>query len=195
MNKLEGLYELQRLNIPSVEWNIFKENTKLDKTHLWTIRTAVYKGRDVNLPKLFGATAQVAQEYGQHMRNVVGDNGIVIYYPYLVAEKSGNLQIGMDSVILEVVNGDLEPLLQGEAIDTTYIFSAQEKKIIGNQWLLSEDEIAQILMHADYLKQTYRYLIDNKNSLQLEFSFASESDLCKRAIGNPRLIFFEIRTV
>lgn len=195
MNKLEGLYELQKLNIPSINWKVFTDSTKLDERHLWTIRTAVYRGNDLNLPKLFGADAQTAEKFARRMNREMGNNGIVIYYPYLIAEKSGNLQISGNSIIIEVIKGDLEPLLRGNSVDATYIYSKTGLEIVGNEAFLSKKEMDSLLFYAGYLTKLYRYMLIEENGLQLEFSFASECDLKQKAVGEPELIFFEIRTV
>lgn len=195
MNKLEGLYELQKLNIPSVNWKVFTDSTKLDEQHLWTIRTAVYEGKDLDLPKLFGADAQTAEKFARRISKKIGNNGIVIYYPYLIAQKSGNLQISGNSIVIEAIKGDLTPLLRGNAVDVTYIYSKTGRKIVGDEDFLSEKEINSLLFYSEYLTQLYRYVLAEESCLQLEFSFASECDLKQTVIGNPELIFFEIRTV
>lgn len=195
MNKLEGLYELQKLNIPAINWKRFTDTTKLDNQRLWTIRTAVYEGNDLDLPKLFGADAQTAEKYGKQMSKMIEDKGIVIYYPYLIAEKSGNIQISDESIIIEAIKGDLLPLLRGKSVNVTYIYSKIETKVFGDNNFLSENEINKLLFYAKYLCQVYRYLLLEKSCLQLEFSFASDCDLNNKAIGDPDLVFFEIRTV
>lgn len=195
MNKLDGLYELKKLNIPTVNWKKFTDATKLDDHHLWTIRTAVYEGNDLDLPKLFGADAQTAEKFARRISKEIGNNGIVIYYPYLIAQKSGNLQISGNSIVIEAIKGDLVPLLRGNAIDVTYIYSKTGQKIVGDEDFLSEKEINDLLFYAGYLTQLYGYMLAEKRCLQLEFSFASECGLKKEAIGAPELIFFEIRTV
>lgn len=195
MNKLEGLYELQKLNIPCINWKVFTDSTKLDEQHLWTIRTAVYEGNDLDLPKLFGADAQTAETFARKINREIGNNGIVIYYPYLIARKSGNLQISDRSIIIEAIKGDLEPLLRGNSVDVTYIYSKTGRKIVGDESFLSKKEINSLLFYARYLMQLYRHVLAEASCLQLEFSFASECDLTQKAIGTPELIFFEIRTV
>ena len=195
MNKLEGLYELRKLNIPSINWKVFTDNTKLDEQHLWTIRTAVYEGNDLDLPKLFCVDAQTAEKFARRMNKEMGNNGIVIYYPYLIAQKSGNLQISCNSIIIEAIKGDLEPLLRGNSVDVTYIYSKTGREIVGEEAFLSKKEINSLLFYAGYLTQLYRYVLAEKSCLQLEFSFASDCDLKQKAIGLPELIFFEIRTV
>lgn len=195
MNKLDGLYELQKLNIPAINWKKFTDGTKLDDQCLWTIRTAVYEGNDLDLPKLFGADAQTAEKFARRISKEIGNSGIVIYYPYLIAQKSGNLQISGNSIVIEAIKGDLAPLLRGNAVDVTYIYSKTGRKTVGDEDFLSEKEINSLLFYAGYLTQLYRYVLAEESCLQLEFSFASECDLKQKAIGAPELIFFEIRTV
>ena len=52
MNKMMGFYELKDSGLPSVRWKEFERTTSLDRTKLWTIRCAVQRGSDLNLPRL-----------------------------------------------------------------------------------------------------------------------------------------------
>lgn len=195
MNKLEGLYELKNLKIPSIDWQIYNHDTILDNNRLWTIRSAVYKGLDLNLPRLFGKDAHTSKLFADKLLNQIKDKGIVIYYPYLIAEKSGILQFKKDRTIVEVVEGDLGNLLNGSKVDVTYIWNAEAKEITGDKDFLSFNDQISLLSYVDYLKRRYSEYMILGYEIQLEFSFAFDSTSNGDKVGNRKLIFFEIRTL
>ena len=82
MNKLMGFYELQEMAIPSIPWKIYNKNVKLNPDLLWTIRTAVIRGNDINLPKQVGVDSVTATKFANNQFDRLGNNGIVIYYPF-----------------------------------------------------------------------------------------------------------------
>ena len=57
MNKLMGFYELRELSIPTIPWKEYFPGVELSDEFLWTIRSAVNHGDDLNLPRLVGKTA------------------------------------------------------------------------------------------------------------------------------------------
>lgn len=195
MNKFEGLYELKRLNIPTIDWRIYEPETKLDANYLWTIRMAVYRGSDLSLPHLFGQNAMISEKFAMQLLKQINGRGIVIYYPYLIADKSGNLQIGDSRIIIEAVEGDLSNLLTGGRVDVTYIWENNEQKIIGNQDFLNLNERKQIKSYVGYLRRKYSEVFRGGKELQLEFSFVFESSKTGEKRGERKLVFFEIRTV
>ena len=195
MNKLEGLYELKALNIPTVEWKQYQYGTKLDNNYLWTIRTAVYNGPDLNLPRLFGQDSYTSQKFADQLLEKIGDNGIVIYYPYLLAKKSGNLQFSKSRIIIEAVKGDLSSLLNGLNAEVTYIWEGNERKAIGDEHFLDYNEQDNVLSYVEYLRKKYSKLLLMGNEMQLEFSFAYNCSKAGEKIGEAKLVFFEIRTV
>lgn len=195
MNKLEGLYELKRLNIPAIDWQIYEHDTKLDDEHLWTIRTAVYQGNDLSLPRLFGQNAVTSQKFAEQALMQLENRGIVIYYPYLIAEKSGNLQIGDCRIVIEAVEGDLSNLLTDGKVDVTYVWENAEQRVTGNCNFLSINEREQIKSYVEYLRRRYMDVFREGKELQLEFSFAFESSETGKRKGERKLVFFEIRTV
>ena len=195
MNKLEGLYELKNLKIPSIDWQIYNHDTILDNNRLWTIRSAIYKGLDLNLPRLFGKDAHTSKLFADKLLNQIKDKGIVIYYPYLIAEKSGILQFKKDRTIVEVVEGDLGNLLNGSKVDVTYIWNAEAKEITGDKDFLSSSDQFCLLSYVDYLKRRYSEYMLLGYEIQLEFSFAFDCSSNGDKVGNRKLVFFEIRTL
>lgn len=195
MNKLEGLYELKKLNIPTIDWECYNHETKLDDNYLWTIRTAVYSGCDLSLPRLFGKDAYTSKRFADEILDKIGDKGIVIYYPYLIAEKSGNLQFSNSKIIIEAVEGDLINLLNGLRVDVTYIWDGNERRVIGNENFLDFREQENILSYVGYLRRKYSNLLMLGKEIQLEFSFAYNCSKQGNKLGERKLVFFEIRTV
>ena len=57
MNKLLGFYELKDSVLPTIPWKEFNKEVKLDSNILWTVRSAVYRGEDLNLPRAVGVNA------------------------------------------------------------------------------------------------------------------------------------------
>ncbi len=195
MNKLEGLYELKRLNIPTIDWKIYEQGTKLDDNHLWTVRMAVYRGSDLSLPHLFGQNAMISEKFAMQLLKQINDRGIVVYYPYLIAEKSGNLQIGDSRIIIEAVEGDLGNLLTGGKVNVTYIWEDMRQRTIGNHDFLDLNEREQVKSYVEYLRRKYSDVFRSGKELQLEFSFAFDTSKTGEKKGERKLVFFEIRTV
>lgn len=195
MNKLEGLYELKKMNIPTIDWKCYNYGTKLDDRYLWTIRTAVYAGYDLSLPRLFGKDAATSQKFADKVLKEIGDRGIVIYYPYLIAEKSGNLQFSKSRTVIEAVEGDLSNLLDGRRVDVTYIWDDNKCQVIGNGLFLDYKEQEEILSYVAYLRRKYSNLMIMGNEMQLEFSFAYNCSKRGERVGERKLVFFEVRTI
>ncbi|MGI6668720.1 MAG: hypothetical protein ACOX4M_04680 [Acetivibrionales bacterium] len=89
MNKYIGFYELKSINLPAVPWRKFTADTVLDGNLLWTVRVALEDGNDLNLPRAVGVPADEAVKKGISFLEQYGENGMVVYYPYFIAEKSG----------------------------------------------------------------------------------------------------------
>ena len=121
MNKYMGFYELKSINIPSVQWQQFAPETKLDPGLLWTVRTAVESGSDTSLQRAVGVTAQEAEEKGGQFLKDYAGSGIVIYYPYFIADKSGVIDINSDKTVIEAVDKDLWNLVTEGKRDVTII--------------------------------------------------------------------------
>lgn len=195
MNKLMGMFELQELNIPSIKWKELKENTVMDQDKLWTIRTTILKGDDLNLPRLVGGTAEEAREFGNKLLGEFGENGMIIYYPYFIAEKSGTLEISNERIVIEAVKKDLWNLVTYSDREETIIIENKGCVYEGNSAFLSQSEIDELIEYIPKLKQKFRDELVEGKSLLLEWSFAFDSDKNKKIIGDKFLIFYEIRTV
>ena len=195
MNKLLGFYELKSNGLPSVEWRKYNSGAELDNNILWTIRSAVEKGDDLNLPRLIGATSEEAKKFADNLLFKLGENDLIIYYPYFIAEKSGVLEIALDKIVIEAVYEDLWNLVTNNNKDVTIIISDNEKTIIGEGNFFDDNELAKLLSYVSMLKNRYRdYLFEGK-SIFLEWSFSYKSTVDKNKIGDKTLVFYEIRTV
>lgn len=195
MNKLLGFYELKSNGLPSVEWSKYNSDAELDNNILWTIRSAVEKGDDLNLPRLIGATSREAKRFADDLLLKLGENDLIIYYPYFIAEKSGVLEIALDKVVIEAVYEDLWNLVTNNNKDVTIIISGNEKTIIGESNFFDDNELSKLLSYVSMLKNRYRdYLYEGK-SIFLEWSFSYRSTVDKNKIGDKTLVFYEIRTV
>lgn len=191
MNKLEGMYELKRSRLPAVDWNLFHEATVLSDSCFWTIRTAVFKGQDLHLLKLFGKKGREATAFGVKCLHKMKDKGIVFYYPYLTAEKSGVLQFDVNSIQLECVAGDLGRLLGGSSTDASYYWKGADLKEHGNK-ILSGKEKTELLEWVFYCRRRYRYIMALEEKMQLEFSYVRDKDPEHQP---SRLVFSEMRTI
>ena len=98
MNKLMGFYELRELSIPTIPWKEYFPGVELSDEFLWTIRSAVNHGDDLNLPRLVGKTAGEATTFADNLYKQLYKKGMVVYYPYFVAQKSGTLNIHLDKI-------------------------------------------------------------------------------------------------
>lgn len=195
MNKLYGFYELKDLNIPSIEWMEFTEDTKLDKNLLWSVRTSVFTGKDVSLPRKIGVPAEEAETFGKRLLLKYANNGLIVYYPFFLAKKSGTLMIQKDSVIIDAVEGDLWNLVDNNQIDVHLALNADNKLISKSSDFLDNNEINEIIKYIPVIKKSfYRDLLVGKSVL-LEWSFSCKSSIDKKCIGNTELVFFELRTV
>ena len=79
MNKLMGFYELKESSLPTIPWQLYTPSVQLDNTKLWTIRSAVNRGDDLNLPRLVGKNAVEAKQFADNLYEKLRDKGIVIY--------------------------------------------------------------------------------------------------------------------
>lgn len=191
MNKLMGFLELNEIGIPAVPWKEYSQGVALDDKLLWTIRCAVNSGDDLNLPRLVGATADKAKEFADSLlRNM--RNGIVIYYPYFIAEKSGTLMVSKDKVAIEGVWKDLWNLVSDNKRDVT-IVSDGSTVTIGDTNFFKEEELSLLNKYVPYIRRHFKDEI-RFGSVLLEWSFARNCDRDKNIIGDNYLVFYEVRT-
>lgn len=195
MNKLLGFYELQDSGLPTIPWKEYKEGTSLEENLLWTVRMAVHKGDDLNLPRLVGVEAKEANEFAINMLKRYGKNGMVIYYPYFIAEKSGTLNVWREQIIVEAVMKDLWNLVTYQKCDVTIIKNKSHTQYIGNEYFLSQEEVNTIFSYVKDIKIFYRDELVEGKSILLEWSFAYNCGINKNTRGNKYLVFYEARTV
>lgn len=186
-----GFLELKSTKLPSIDWKEFTKEIALSKDKLWTVRSAIYQGSDLNLPRLVGARGDEATSFAHHLLDEMAENGMVIYYPYFEAIKSGNLQISNKETIIEGVAKDLWNLVTYQQKDVSlWIEDEKVLRVEGDKDFFSPNELEEILQYVPYLKREFSdYLMEGKELL-LEFSFAKYPEAAERF-----LIFYELRTI
>lgn len=195
MNKLMGFYELTDMDIPSIPWKKYTGQETLDSRYLWSVRSAVFCGDDLNLPRKIGVPATDAVEFANNLLLKMNDKGIVIYYPYFLAKKSGTLDVYRDRIIIEAVEGDLWNLVTYSDREVTIQITGDKISFDGNKNFLSEAEISDLLSNVAQVRRSFKDdLIEGKSAL-LEWSYAQKSDLSKQPLGEEYLVFYEARTV
>lgn len=196
MNKYMGFYELKSINLPTVQWKQFTNDTALDAGLLWTVRVAVEKGNDYHLPRAVGVTADKAIQQGRELLEEYADKGIVIYYPYFIAEKSGVLDITERRTVIEAVEKDLWNLVTFGRKNVTIIVSeGQETEYFGEKGFLSESELDELLRCVSVMSGRYRQELAEGKSILAEWSYAYNTDIRYKPIGERYLVFYELRTV
>lgn len=190
-----GFYELKHLNIPTVTWNKFTADTILDPALLWTIRVAVTNGDDLNLPRAVGVPALKAQEKGREFLEKYGSSGLVVYYPYFIAEKSGVMEISKEKTVIEAVEKDLWNLVTYEKKNVTLMIKEKTVSCSGERDFLSQHEISELLRYADVITGSFRDPLNEGKAVLTEWSFAYQSDVNSQPIGEKYLVFYELRTI
>lgn len=195
MNKLLGFYELKALDLPSIPWQEYTGDEILSEQLLWTIRSAVFQGADLNLPRLVGVPAAEAACFAKQLLNQLKKSGIVICYPYFRANKSGTLSIEKERSVIEAVSEDLWNLVTYSKRNVSIIMTDQRTVFDGDAFFLTKEEKKEIISYIPKLKRRFRdELIEGKNLL-LEWSFANNCNLMKERSGKEYLIFYELRIV
>lgn len=196
MNKLMGFLELKEMKLPSVPWKQYTGKENFEDKYLWTVRSAVYRGNDLNLPRSIGESSKVSKKFADQLLKEMNNNGIVIYYPYFIANKSGTLEVRSDKVIIEAVKDDLWNLVTYSEREVTIITDIDgNKSIIGNANFISNEELDSLSKHIPEIRKLFRNdLLQGKAAL-LEWSFAQSCNASKEPIGEKYLVFYEARTV
>lgn len=196
MNKLMGFLELKEMCLPSIPWKQYTGVEELNTDFLWTIRSAVYRGCDLNLPRSVGKNAKESKVFADQLLKKIGNNGMVIYYPYFVAKKSGTLEIRNEDIIIEAVKEDLWNLVTYSDRDVTIIIRKNQKvEYIGNESFINQAELKQLLKHVPEIRRIFRDdLLQGKSAL-LEWSYALPCNSKKELIDDEYLVFYEARTV
>jgi len=196
MNKYMGFYELRSINLPTVPWKQFTADTALDAGLLWTVRVAVEKGNDYHLPRAVGVTADEAVRQGKELLAEYAGKGIVIYYPYFIAEKSGTLDINGERTVIEAVEKDLWNLVTfGRKNVTVIVPAGQEAEYFGEKGFLNENEVKELLRCGSVISGRYRQELSEGKSILAEWSYAYNTDIKYKQIGDRYLVFYELRTV
>lgn len=195
MNKLMGFYELKNMSLPSIPWEEYSGKEELSTDYLWTIRSAIFHGDDLNLPRLVGGNRDEAKTFADKLLDDIKDKGIVIYYPYFLANKSGTLNIYKDEIVIEAVKADLWNLVTNMDREVTIRVRDNGEKINGNKSFLLKNEKQQILKYVNEVRHLFRDdMIEGKGVL-LEWSFAQKCNTNKEPVGEEYLIFYEARTI
>ena len=195
MNKLMGFFELKDMDLPSIPWKEYNTTVKLDPSVLWTIRSAVYQGDDLNLPRLVGKDSVDSKLFADNLIDKIQGTGMVIYYPYFIAEKSGTLCVDTEKEIIEAVSGDLWNFVSDGDREVSIIHNDNETTYIGNELFFSESELNEILSHVNTIRKLFRNSLLEGKSVLLEWSYAYKSDKQKNKIGDKYLVFYEVRTI
>lgn len=195
MNKLEGFQALRKSGLPTVPWKEYNKNVVLDHNILWTIRSAVAQGDDLNLPRRVGVTAQDAKEFADTLIASLSENDLVIYYPFFIAIKSGVIEVSRNRIVIEGVKDDLWNLVTNNNKDVTIIFENENIEFIGDSNFFNQQELLELIDYCNLVKKIFSQILNSGKSLFLEWSFACKSSLNKEIIGDTSLIFYEIRTV
>lgn len=188
--------ELKEMKLPSVPWKQYTGKENFEDRYLWTVRSAVYRGNDLNLPRSIGESSKVSKKFADQLLKEMNNNGIVIYYPYFIANKSGTLEVRSDKVIIEAVKDDLWNLVTYSEREVTIITDIDgNKSIIGNANFISNEELDSLSKHIPEIRKLFRNdLLQGKAAL-LEWSFAQSCNASKEPIGEKYLVFYEARTV
>ncbi len=196
MNKLMGFFELREMNLPSIPWRQYTGSEELDDRYLWTIRSAVYRGDDMNLPRSVGKNAEESKKFADQLLSRMRDHGIVVFYPYFIAKKSGTLEVRRDTVVVEAVKDDLWNLVTYSDREVTIVMKeGGETQIHGNQEFLCEDELEQLVRFVPEVRRIFRDSLLQGEAALLEWSYALTCDTNKAPVGDKYLVFYEARTV
>lgn len=190
-----GFYELKNMKLPSIPWEEYTGSEKLSNNTLWTIRSAVFHGEDLNLPRLVGAASSEAKLFADELLTALNNRGMVVYYPYFLANKSGTLDIHKDSVVIEAVKKDLWNMVTYADRDVTIRIDKSGENIYGDAGFISSREKERLLSFIPEIRKLFRDDLTEGKSILLEWSFAHNCDLNKNPVGDEYLVFYEARTV
>lgn len=195
MNKYIGFYELKKINLPTVQWRMFNYDTVLDPGLFWTVRVAVETGTDLNLPRFVGVSAHIAQQEGRKLIDRFGENGMVVYYPYFIAEKSGVIEVASNKLVIEVVDKDLWNLVSYGHKNLTIIQKDGCHRYEGDRNFLQLQELQELDRCASIIRRRFRGELAEGLSVLAEWSYAYNTDTGHQPSGSRYLVFYELRTI
>ncbi|MBR2968324.1 MAG: hypothetical protein IKC36_00610 [Clostridia bacterium] len=195
MNKLDGFYQLKTLTLPTVDWVEYKGQS-LDRDILWTVRSAVFSGDDFNLPRAVGVSADEAERFAAARRELLGGEGIVVVYPFFVADKSGTVTVSSEKTEIECVLGDLWNLVTHGRSDYSAVFNGENRvNQYGNPTAMTDSEIKYILECGEKLRRFFRSEIAEGKTVYAEWSFAYNCAVNGSKTGERYAVFYELRTI
>lgn len=195
MNKLMGFYALKDMHLPVIPWVEYTGNEELNPDLLWTVRSAVYHGSDLNLPRLVGADAKRANVFAKELLQMLRCGGMVLVYPYFIAQKSGTMNVYDNKVIIEAVKKDLWNLVTYSSRDVTIFIDSTDINYDGDKAFITEEELQNLLSYIPEIRREFRNDLQSGKSVMLEWSFAFNCDRHKRKKGREYLVFYEARTL
>jgi hypothetical protein len=204
MNKYMGFYELKSLNIPTVPWKLFSADAVLDPRLLWTVRVATAAGNDLNLPRAVGVDAKEAFLKGTEFAGQYYNKGMVIYYPYFIAQKSGTLDMNSERTVIEAVDKDLWNLVTHGRKDITVIIPERRTEsgsdlrtmcFEGSRTFMEPEELEELLGYGSVIRGRFRDDINEGGSILAEWSYAYSTDISRQPVGDRYLVFYELRGI
>ena len=120
---------------------------------------------------------------------------MVIYYPYFIADKSGVIDVKNNRTVIEAVDKDLWNLVTHGKKDITIILEDGAEKCIGAKGFLSDEEFNILLKYINRIKSYYRGLMSEGKSIIAEWSFAYNTDIDHKPLGEKYLVFYELRSI
>ena len=198
MNKYMGFYEMKGISLPTVPWRLFTPETVLDGGLLWSVRVAVENSNDLNLPRAIGVDSDEAMCRGCEFLDKYQGRGIVIYYPYFIAQMSGVLDVDCRRTVIEAVDKDLWNLVTYGRKNVSIIFPVEtgcknDIQYFGDKAFLGNDEISELLGYGSVLRGRFRGELSEGRSILAEWSYAYSTDTRRQPIGERYLVFYELR--
>ncbi len=81
----------------------------------------------------------------KNTKNKYRENGMIIYYPYFIAEKSGTLNVFNNKVVIEAVKDDLWNMVTYLKRNVTIILENNKEEYIGERnFFLKSEEVEEI---------------------------------------------------
>ncbi len=183
------------MGIPTVKWKEYDQLSVIEDTGLWTVRVAIEKGDDLNLPRVVGVNSNEAMRFARSIKEAYKSSALVIYYPYFIAIKSGTLKITTTGYVIEAVEKDLWNLVSENKCDVTIINNNNETIIVGNPDLVKQQEIEELRKAGKIVRYKFRDLLFEGKEMLLEWSYAIETSKDGNPSGEQYLVFYELRTI